>query len=80
MRSEPASSGLATKGYAADWWRHPLVREIALVLVVKIALIFGLWWAFFDLPDDQRVGAVQAGAHVAGTALPATRIPEETLP
>ncbi len=75
MRTEP------THDTAPDtvWWQHPLMREIALVLVVKIALIFGLWWAFFDLPDDQHVGAAQVGAHVAGTALPATRIPEEIL-
>lgn len=59
-----------------EWWRNPLVREITVVVAVKLALIFGLWWAFFDLPDEQRVGEAQVGAHVAGT--PATRIPEET--
>lgn len=61
------------------WWQHPLIREIALVLVVKIALIFVLWWAFFDLPDAQRIDAQQVGAHVAGITQPASRIPEETL-
>jgi hypothetical protein len=75
MRAEPVTEGHA----AAEWWRHPLAREIALVLVVKIALIVGLWWAFFDLPDDQRVGAAQVGAHVAGTTLPASRIHEDFL-
>lgn len=64
----------------AEWWRHPLVREIALVLIVKIALIFGLWWAFFDLPEVRRIGGDEVGAHVAGTAVPASRISEEPLP
>ncbi|MBU1191340.1 MAG: hypothetical protein KKE76_06470 [Gammaproteobacteria bacterium] len=59
------------------WWQHPLMREIALVLMVKIALIFGLWWAFFDLPNDQHVDAAQVGAHVAGTALPVIRNHED---
>lgn len=71
MRTEPA-----TGGHDADGWRNPLVREITVVVAVKLALIFGLWWAFFDLPDEQRIGEAQVGAHVAGT--PATHIPEET--
>ena len=33
----------------SSWWRDSLAREITLVLVVKIALIFALWWFFFDL-------------------------------
>lgn len=73
MRTEP----VAEVGADAEWWRHPLVREIALVLTVKLALIFGLWWAFFDLPDAQHPGADQVGAHVAGP--PAARISMETL-
>ncbi len=28
-----------------------LGRELAIVLVVKIALIFALWWFFFRAPD-----------------------------
>lgn len=30
---------------------HPLVREIAVVLLVKLALIFGLYFAFFHQPE-----------------------------
>lgn len=71
MRTAPAAD--------AAWWQHPLIREIALVLAVKIALIFVLWWMFFDLPDDRRVDTLQVGAHVAGMALPASPVPEETL-
>ncbi|MHB8533896.1 MAG: cytochrome oxidase putative small subunit CydP [Sulfuricaulis sp.] len=41
----------------------PLAREITLVLLVKLFLIFGLWYAFFSHPidrelTDRRVSAV----------------------
>jgi len=64
---------------AADtaWWQQPLTREIALVLAVKIALIFALWWAFFDVPDTARVGAAQVSAHVAGIERPAPHHSQE---
>jgi len=61
------------------WWQSPLVREIALILVLKFALIFGLWWAFFDLPDDQHIDVSQVGAHVLGAPVPAAGIHEEIL-
>ena len=32
-------------------WNHPLSREILLILLLKIALIFTLWWVFFRAPD-----------------------------
>jgi hypothetical protein len=33
-------------------WNNPLSREILLILIVKIALIFAIWWVFFRAPDD----------------------------
>jgi len=51
----------------SSWWRDSLVREISLVLVVKIALIFALWWLFFDLPDNLHINATQVGSHLVGT-------------
>ncbi len=73
MHTEPPSAANAA------WWRQPLVRSIAKVLAVKIALIFVLWWAFFDLPDASRIDTQQVGAHITGTTLPAIHAPEETL-
>lgn len=63
----------------AAWWQHPLVREIAVILVFKIAIIFALWWSFFDLPDTQRINTTQVSAHVAGIRTPPQPTPEETL-
>lgn len=30
---------------------NPLSLEITIILIVKIALIFALWWFFFRTPD-----------------------------
>lgn len=35
--------------------RDRFSREIVLVLLTKLALIFAIWWLFFDVPDEQRV-------------------------
>jgi hypothetical protein len=58
------------------WWQDRLVREIALVLVVKIALIFTLWWLFFDLPDSQHINTSQVGSHLLNTP-PAVHLSKE---
>lgn len=39
-------------------WNRPLRREILLILIVKIALIFAIWWVFFrtaDIPTPEQV-------------------------
>jgi len=63
----------------SSWWRDSLVREISLVMVVKIALIFALWWLFFDLPDNQHVNATQVGSHLAGTTPATVHLSKEEL-
>ena len=35
-------------------WNHPLSREILLILLIKIVLVFAIWWAFFRAPDTAR--------------------------
>ncbi len=35
--------------------RDRFSREIVLVLLIKLVLIFAIWWLFFDVPDEQRV-------------------------
>jgi hypothetical protein len=32
-------------------WNNPLSRDILLILIVKIVLIFAIWWVFFRAPD-----------------------------
>ena len=62
-----------------SWWRDSLAREITLVLVVKIALIFALWWFFFDLPDNQHINATQVGSHLVGTSPATVHLSKEEL-
>ncbi len=33
----------------------PLAREISLILLIKIVLLYGLWWAFFSQPLDEHL-------------------------
>ena len=63
----------------AAWWRQPLSREIGLILMMKLVLIFALWWFFFDLPDNQHVDASQVGTHLTGTMPSAVHTPEENM-
>jgi hypothetical protein len=40
-------------------WSHPLGREILVILVIKIALIFAIWWAFFSDPAGHSLSPEQ---------------------
>lgn len=40
-------------------WQHPLGREILVILGVKFALIFGIWWAFFSGPTPASLSPEQ---------------------
>jgi len=56
-------------------WRKrwsPLAREITIVLIVKLAALTFLWWAFFSHPVTRRmtIDAGQVGAHLAGNPAP----------
>jgi hypothetical protein len=56
-----------TSSHSEDlWWQQPLIRHLAAVLVVKLALIYGMWWMFFDLPDDHEISTGQVATHLAG--------------
>ncbi len=51
---------------------NPLAREITVVLLVKLLLIFGLWYAFFSHPierqlTDRGVSAVILGQNARAT-------------
>lgn len=46
----------------------PLFKEITLVLVIKAALLFGLWAAFFSEPADDDLTGREVGHAVFGEA------------
>lgn len=47
-------------------WQNWLVRELVVVLLFKMALIFGLWFAFFRLPDEPGIDHSTVAGHVLG--------------
>jgi hypothetical protein len=45
---------------------HPLIRELGAVLIVKLVLLAGLWYAFFcdpPAPEPARLFAPVAAPH-----------------
>lgn len=62
----------------AAWWSHPLAREIAVVLAVKVVLLYLLWWCFFDLPADKQIGAADVTTFITGSPVAAGREPKRT--
>lgn len=47
-------------------WRNWLFRHITVVLVIKVLLVFGLWYAFFRQPDQAPIAGAEVGAHLLG--------------
>ncbi len=50
-------------------WQDPLGRHVAIAVVVKLALLAGLWWAFV-MDARQNPDAGQVGAAVLRTPAP----------
>lgn len=49
-------------------WSNRLSREILLILIVKIALIFAIWWVFFrdpETPTPEQVSHALLGSRPA---------------
>lgn len=54
-----------------------LVRELFVVVVIKLLVLYGLWFAFFRQPDVQPLTPEQVSAALAGHSAitPASRAP-----
>jgi len=51
--------------------RHPqLRREIALMLAVKVALLYGIWFAFFSEPQLKKMTEGMDPGRVATSLIP----------
>jgi hypothetical protein len=62
----------------ASPWRIPLVREIALILMLKLALLSAIKTLWFDAPTVPPDGSARVGAHLLGSSLsPRDPSPEE---
>jgi len=54
-------------------WNQAIVRELAVVLVIKLCALYILWLAFFHQPDErelthQEIGQLLLGEPHAGVA------------
>ncbi len=54
-----------------EMWDHPLGRHIIVVLIIKLAAIYAIWWFFFrPLVHTEPMGTGQVSAAIVGS--PAT--------
>jgi hypothetical protein len=49
-----------------DFLKHPLAKDIGLILVVKLVLLMGIRSVWFDAPVEVKDDGVQVGLHVLG--------------
>lgn len=63
----------------ASPWRIPLVRELAVILLIKLTLLLAIKAIWFSAPTVQPEGTAQIAAHLLATP-PAPPLPalEET--
>lgn len=47
-------------------WKEHLVRELAVILVIKLVALYVLWLAFFSQPDEQALSEQQVGQRLLG--------------
>jgi len=66
QRSSNARTGL---------FANRLVRELLLVMVVKLLVLYGLWFAFFRQPDVSPPTVEQVSAALTGTVSPPVHRP-----
>lgn len=59
-------------------WKIPLAREIAVILVIKLALLLAIKAIWFDHPTVPVDGERQVSAHLLGNALPLPTPAKET--
>lgn len=51
-------------GVVSMFKRHTLSWELAMMLVVKLAFIYGLWLLCFSHPTDKQLAPVNVAAHL----------------
>ena len=56
---------------------NPLLRHLAIILVVKVLLLTLLWWLFFRLPEGGVSSFVDVHTHIAGPAVEAVSNPTD---
>lgn len=53
--------------HPASPWRIPLVRELAVILLIKLTLLLAIKSIWFSAPTVPREGTAQVAAHLLAT-------------
>lgn len=62
---EPSCTQSPAHGkHRGKWWRSPLKREIALALLIKLALLIAIKTVFFSHPLAKQEAAARLGAMI----------------
>ncbi len=61
-------------------WRIPLVREIAVILLIKLTLLLGIKAIWFSEPTVPKDGQQRIEAHLLGQASTPSSLPTEEKP
>lgn len=61
-------------------WRIPLVREIAVILLIKLTLLLGIKAIWFSEPTVPRDGQQRIEAHLLGQSSAPSSLPTEEKP
>ncbi|WP_159972938.1 cytochrome oxidase putative small subunit CydP [Pseudomonas sp. 8Z] len=61
-------------------WRIPLVREIAVILLIKLVLLLSIKAIWFSAPTSPTDGQPRAAAHLLGLPTSPSPIPTEEKP
>jgi hypothetical protein len=59
--------GKAQGGVPASVWRVPLVREITVILLIKLILLFSIKTVWFSAPTVPADGEAQVAEHLLGS-------------
>ena len=47
-------------------WNQPIVRELALILVIKLIALYVIWLAFFHQPGERELTHHEVGQRLLG--------------
>lgn len=57
-------------------WNQAIVRELAVVLLIKLAALYVIWLAFFNQPDERELTHHEIGQLLLGESADVSAPPQ----